>query len=390
MQIEFENTSIAFESKTTSELKRAYWLFRIISARWIVNAGKIFIKIGFILRLPIKGIIKATLFKQFVGGESIEECEPTIQRLWKYHIGTILDYSVEGKEDKASFDASLHEILRTFDKAAGDERIPFCVFKVTGLARQELLEKVSSGNSLSNDELSEWKDVYQRVESICKKASDTGQPVFIDAEETWIQPAIDQLAWEMMLKYNKQKILIYNTVQLYRHDRLIYLKNLHQEAQKQGIRIGLKLVRGAYMEKERLRAATLNYPDPIQPDKTATDHDFNAALEYCINHLNDIAICAGSHNEASAHLMIELMQNKNIPYNHPHIWFAQLLGMSDHISFNLAKAGFNVAKYVPYGPVKEVVPYLIRRAEENTSVKGQTGRELLLITRELKNRRQKK
>jgi proline dehydrogenase len=389
MQVEFENTSIAFESKTTLELKRAYWLFRIISAKWLVNAGKLFTKIGFALHLPIKGIIKATLFKQFVGGESIEDCEPTIQQLWKYHIGTILDYSVEGKEDLESFQAAQLEILRTIDKASNDVRIPFCVFKVTGLAPHALLEKVSSGKMLNEAEQHEWQNTRQRVETICKKAADSNKPLFIDAEESWIQPAIDQLAWEMMLKYNQQQILIYNTVQLYRHDRLEYLKNLHQQAQKNGIKIGLKLVRGAYMEKERARAAALNYPDPIQPNKSATDRDFNAALEYCISHLNDIAICAGSHNEASAQWLVELMQARNIPSNHPHIWFAQLLGMSDHISFNLAKAGFNVAKYVPYGPVKEVVPYLIRRAEENTSVKGQTGRELSLITRELKNRRRK-
>lgn len=386
MQVEFENTAIAFESKSTSELKRAYWLFKMISAKWMVNTGKFLTNLGFALHLPIQGIIKATLFKQFVGGESIEDCEPTIKQLWKYHIGTILDYSVEGKEDEKSFDASLHEILRTFDKASGDERIPFCVFKVTGLARQELLEKVSKAIPLSHEESEEWASVKNRVETICQKAFTTGQPVFIDAEETWIQPAIDQLAWEMMLKYNQQQIIIYNTIQLYRHDRLEYLKNLHYQAKQQGIKIGLKLVRGAYMEKERDRAASMNYPDPIQPDKSATDRDFDAALEYCIENIEDIAFCAGSHNEASARFLIHLMQSKNIPSNHSHVWFAQLLGMSDHISFNLAKAGYNVAKYVPYGPVKEVVPYLIRRAEENTSVKGQTGRELSLITRELKRR----
>jgi proline dehydrogenase len=386
MQVEFENTAIAFESKSTPELQRAYWLFKMISAKWMVNTGKFLTKLGFAFHLPIQGIIKATLFKQFVGGESIEDCEPTIQQLWKYHIGTILDYSVEGKEDEKSFEASLHEILRTFDKATGDERIPFCVFKVTGLARQELLEKVSKAAPLSQEESEEWANVKNRVETICQKAFTIGQPVFIDAEETWIQPAIDQLAWEMMLKYNRQQIIIYNTVQLYRRDRLEYLKNLHYQAKQQGIKIGLKLVRGAYMEKERDRAATMHYPDPIQPDKSATDRDFDAALEYCIENLEDIAFCAGSHNEASAQFLIRLMQSKNIPTNHSHVWFAQLLGMSDHISFNLAKAGYNVAKYVPYGPVKEVVPYLIRRAEENTSVKGQTGRELSLITRELKRR----
>lgn len=386
MQVEFENTAIAFESKSTPELKRAYWLFKMISAKWMVNTGKFFTKLGFALHLPIQGIIKATLFKQFVGGESIEDCEPTIQQLWKYHIGTILDYSVEGKEDEKSFEASLHEILRTFDKASGDERIPFCVFKVTGLARQELLEKVSKAAPLSQEESEEWANVKNRVETICQKAFTIGQPVFIDAEETWIQPAIDQLAWEMMLKYNQHQIIIYNTIQLYRHDRLEYLKNLNREAKQHGIKIGLKLVRGAYMEKERDRAATMHYPDPIQPDKSATDRDFDAALEYCIDNLEDIAFCAGSHNEASAQFLIHLMHSKNIPTNHSHVWFAQLLGMSDHISFNLAKAGYNVAKYVPYGPVKEVVPYLIRRAEENTSVKGQTGRELSLITRELKRR----
>lgn len=386
MQVEFENTAIAFESKSTPELQRAYWLFKMLSAKWMVNTGKFLTKLGFALHLPIQGIIKATLFKQFVGGESIEDCEPTIQQLWKYHIGTILDYSVEGKNDEKSFDASLHEILRTFDKASGDERIPFCVFKVTGLARQELLEKLSQATPLTQEESEEWKNVKKRVETICLKAFSTRQPVFIDAEETWIQPAIDQLAWEMMLKHNHRQIIIYNTIQLYRHDRLEYLKNLHYQAKQHGIKIGLKLVRGAYLEKERSRAVSLNYPDPIQPDKSATDRDFDAALKYCIQNIEDIAFCAGSHNEASAQFLVHLMQSKNIPSNHPHVWFAQLLGMSDHISFNLAKAGYNVAKYVPYGPVKEVVPYLIRRAEENTSVKGQTGRELSLITQELKRR----
>lgn len=386
--ISFDNTAIAFESKSDSELKRAHFLFSVIGRRWMVTTGKSLTLFSFSIGLPIKGIIRNTIFRQFVGGESISDCERTIGTLHRYSIGTILDYSVEGQEDEASFNATEQELLRTIAQAAADERIPFSVFKVTGMARHHILEKVSARQPLTTDEQAEWQRVQDRVARLCEASAKAGKPILIDAEESWIQQAIDDLALDMMRRHNRDAIIVYNTAQLYRHDRLAYIRELYAQAMSEGFCIGLKLVRGAYMEKERNRAAEKGYADPIQPDKAASDRDFDEALRFCTNDVERIAICAGTHNEASSMLLVQLMQEKNIPAGHPHICFAQLLGMSDHISFNLSKAGYRVAKYVPYGPVKKVLPYLFRRAEENTSVKGQTGRELSLIRREL-NRRKK-
>jgi proline dehydrogenase len=386
-KISFQNTEVAFRRMSNIDLKRASLLFNLIGAKWLVDSGKVLTQWAFSLRLPIKRIIRATLFKQFVGGESINDCEKTIHSLSAYHVGTILDYSVEGKQEEKSFDETCDEIIRTIHKASTDVRIPFSVFKVTGLARHQLLEKKSAGNSLNQDEKNEWSKVIERVNRICSSGVAKKVPVLIDAEESWIQPAIDELAEQTMQTYNRERVWIYHTLQMYRHDRLAYLYELHKKAAADGHLLGFKIVRGAYMEKERLRATEFNYPDPIQPDKESTDRDYNEALRYCITQIHDIAICAGSHNEESALLLLSLMQEKQITNNHPHIYFAQLLGMSDHISFNLSDQHYNVAKYVPYGPVKEVLPYLIRRAEENTSVKGQTGRELLLIRNELKRRK---
>jgi proline dehydrogenase len=338
------------------------------------------------LKIGFKGLIKNTIFKQFVGGETIHDCSRTIEQLGKYNIGTILDYSVEGKESEADFDHCLNETLETIQKAKGDQNIPFCVFKVTGLARFDLLVKVSEHKVLDAAEDSEWNKVKQRVDTICKSAMESDQPIFIDAEESWIQPAIDRLAEDNMAAYNKSKAIVYNTFQFYRHDRLNYLKETLQKAREGHFFVGAKLVRGAYMEKERKRALEMHYPSPIQPDKIASDHDYNEALRFCVEHLDKISICAGTHNEQSSLLLVDLMKEKNIAPSDKRIYFSQLLGMSDHISFNLSLNGYNVAKYVPYGPVKEVLPYLIRRAQENTSVKGQTGRELNLIIREKKRR----
>jgi proline dehydrogenase len=386
-KISFQNTEVAFRRMSNSDLKRASFLFNLIGAKWLVESGKKITQLAFALHLPIKGIIRATLFKQFVGGESISDCEKTIHSLSSNHVGTILDYSVEGKQEEKSFDETCDEIIRTIHKASTDERIPFSVFKITGIARHQLLEKKSSGDLFNQDEKNEWSRVIERVNRICSCGVAKKVPVLIDAEESWIQPAIDELTEQMMQSYNRGCVWIYHTLQMYRHDRLAYLHELHKKASADGYLLGFKIVRGAYMEKERLRATELNYTDPIQPNKDATDLDYNEALRYCITNINDIALCAGSHNEESAQLLLRLMEEKQIDNNHPHIYFAQLLGMSDHISFNLSDQHYNVAKYVPYGPVKEVLPYLIRRAEENTSVKGQTGRELQLIRAELKRRK---
>lgn len=388
MSLSFDNTKVAFSSKTNRDLLRSYLLFKLISDQRLVKLGKFLMNYSIKLHLPIKGIIKSTIFKQFCGGETIEECNRVIEDLGRYGIGTILDYSVEGKTSEADFDNTTEETLRTIRRASGDSRIPFSVFKVTGIARFGLLEKINSKISLSAEEEKEFQRVRSRVNKICKLGHETGTPVFIDAEESWIQDAIDQIADDMMALYNKERPIVFNTFQLYRHDRLEFLKSTHIKGREAGFFVGAKLVRGAYMEKERERAKKKGYRSPIQENKESTDRDYDLALHYSLENIKEIAICAGTHNENSSLLLAGLLVKKGIEKNHPHIYFSQLLGMSDHISYNLADSGYNVAKYVPYGPIREVLPYLIRRAQENTSVKGQTGRELGLIIRE-RNRRRK-
>ncbi len=383
--ISFSDTEIAFRYKTTAELKRAHLLFRAISRPGLVRVGNTLANLSLKIGLPVKGLIKATLFKQFVGGETIEECEKTIQTLSRYGVGTILDYSVEGKTGDEGFDAGMKEIMGTIERASASEAIPFSVFKVSGLAPLSLLEEVSKNPN--NEMQPEWEKARNRVQNICRYAAEKGVPVFIDAEESWIQPAIDRLAEEMMTLFNQNKAIVFNTLQMYRHDRLEYLKNLTSFCREKGIFCGVKIVRGAYMEKERDRAAELGYRDPIQPDKASCDRDFNEALKFCVQHRDIMSLCCGTHNEQSCHLLAEEMQKAGMEKNDSRIYFAQLLGMSDHISFNLTHGGYRAAKYVPYGPVKELIPYLSRRAVENTSVKGQTGRELSLIETELKRRK---
>ena len=383
--VSFDNTENAFKAKSNAELTKSYWLFKLISNPAMVKLGAMFAPIT--LTIGFKGLIKSTIFKQFVGGETIHDCNQTITELGNYNIGTILDYSVEGKESEKDFDACLNETLETIEKAKQEKHIPFCVFKVTGLARFSLLEKVSAHSNLTNEEQAEFERVKQRVVKICKAAHDANQAIFIDAEESWIQQAIDDLANENMNAFNTEKPIVYNTYQLYRHDRLKYIKASLAKAEEGHYFLGAKLVRGAYMEKERARATNNKYTSPINSNKEATDKLYNETLLFCINHIDKVAICAGTHNEESSLYLAELMNQKNIPHAHPHISFAQLFGMSDHISYNLSLANYHVAKYVPYGPVKEVLPYLIRRAQENTSVKGQTGRELSLIMKEKQRRK---
>ncbi|MCT4561554.1 MAG: proline dehydrogenase family protein [Crocinitomicaceae bacterium] len=386
--ISFDNTEIAFSSKSDQDLNRAYWLFKVIGNPTMVKLGKPLTNFALALHLPIKGLIKKTIFKQFCGGETIPECRPRMQQLAKSGVGTILDYSVEGKTDESDFDHTVEEIIATLDESKRTENIPFAVFKVTGITRFGLLEKLNNPEStLSEKEKLEKEHLYERVDRICKRAHEVQTPVFIDAEESWIQDAIDRISYEMMAKYNRERAIVFNTVQIYRHDRLEHLKKQTQIAQSEGYLMGVKLVRGAYMEKERKRAEEKRYPSPIQPNKIATDRDFNDALRFMINHLDAVHFCAGSHNEESNLLLTELMKEKGLDPSDKRVYFAQLLGMSDHISFNLTHEKFNVAKYVPYGPVHEVMPYLLRRADENTSVAGQTGRELTLNSRERARRR---
>jgi proline dehydrogenase len=386
--VSFDNTKIAFISKSDFDLKKSYWLFKLMSKPMLVKYGGGLAPIG--LKLGFKGLIKNTIFKQFVGGEDIKDCNNAIEQLGKYNIGTILDYSVEGKESETDFDACCKETIETIHRAKGDKNIPFCVFKVTGLARFDLLEKVTSGQSLTKAEAEEYQRVKDRVNKICSEAYNNNKPVFIDAEETWIQQAIDDLANENMARYNKNSAIVYNTFQLYRKDRLEYLNKSVAMGKTNGYHVGAKLVRGAYMEKERKRAAERGYASPIQDSKENSDRDYNAALEFCVKNIDCMGLCAGTHNEKSSLILVDLMQKKNIAPDDKRIYFSQLLGMSDHISYNLSQSNYNVAKYVPYGPVKEVLPYLIRRAQENTSVKGQTGRELSLIIKEKERRKSSK
>lgn len=384
--LSFENTEIAFRHSSNTDLKRAYWLFRMININFFVKMGPPITNFAMKIGLPIKSIIKATIFKHFCGGETISECDSTIKNLYAGKVGTILDYSVEGEDDEQVFDHTRDEIILTIERASGDKAVPITVFKPTGVARFSLLEKLDAGKSLTQDEEKEWQKAQDRVLAICTKAYDTGVPVMIDAEETWIQNTIDLLALNMMRRFNKEKAIVYNTYQLYRHDKLASLKSDYDIAVKEGFILGAKLVRGAYMEKERKRAAELGYPCLIQPDKQSTDHDYDAAVHFCIDQVETIALLAGTHNENSCRLLSDLLNEKKVLHNHPHVYFSQLLGMSDNLSFNLADAGYNVAKYVPYGPVKSVLPYLFRRAQENTAIAGQMSRELSLIIKEKKRR----
>ncbi len=385
--ISFDNTEIAFKIKSNADLKRAFWLFKIIGSPTMVKAGKWSTNAALKIGLPIKGIIKKTIFSQFCGGETIEDCSKTIKILGDFGVGTILDYSVEGKTSEVDFDATVDEIISTIHSAKPNPNIPFAVFKVTGISRFAILEKANDVNAILTDEEKLALDTtISRIDKICSVGFENDVSVFIDAEETWIQDTIDRITLEMMRKYNKERAIVFNTLQMYRHDRIAFLEKEIAIARKEVFHYGIKLVRGAYMEKERERAKQKGYPSPIQPDKNACDKDFDKALEIIVTNIDSLALCAGSHNEQSAITLIELLNKNGISKNDSRIYFAQLLGMSDHISYNLSHEGYNVAKYVPYGPIKEVMPYLLRRADENTSVAGQTGRELSLITKE-RNRR---
>jgi len=386
-KVSFDDTAVAFESKSDAELYKLYLLFKMMNSNTLVKVGGNLLNTALNLHLPVKFIIKQTVFNHFCGGETIEESERAIQELSQYNIGTILDYSVEGEGDEKSFDATRDELLRTVKKARGQALIPFSVFKITGLIDTKLLEKVQARQELSADERAAFERGRDRVHAICRWCHEAKVPVFIDAEESWIQESIDNLAYEMMALYNKERAIVYNTYQMYRHDRLDVIRRDYATAVKEGYYLGAKLVRGAYMEKERKRAQALGYPDPINPTKEASDRLFDDALRFCVAHLDHIYFCAGTHNEQSSYLLMELMAEHNIASDDRRVYFSQLYGMSDNLSYNLANSGYNVAKYVPYGPVEAVMPYLLRRANENTAIAGQSSREFSLIQNERKRRR---
>ncbi|HSI88080.1 MAG TPA: proline dehydrogenase family protein [Pyrinomonadaceae bacterium] len=384
--LDFRDTATAFADKSDAVLKEKYRMFKMMSSPFLSGLGTGAARFALSIGLPIDAIVKRTVFEHFCGGETIEESQPTVDQLGAAGIGTILDYSVEGRSSEDDFDATTDEIIRTIHRAKGDDDIPFAVFKMSGIAPLGTLERMSSRKKLDAKSQMKCESIHRRVERICDEAAKIGQPVFIDAEETWIQDAIDRMADEMMEKHNRGRVLIYNTIQLYRKDRLQFLRESRKTANAKGYMIGMKLVRGAYMEKERERAAEMGYESPIQPDKESTDADYDAAVDYCLDHLDEISFVAGTHNDESTYKLAERMHREGIANNHPHIYFSQLYGMSDNLSYVLAKHGYNVSKYVPYGPVRDTLPYLIRRAEENTSTAGQVSRELVMIKAEMQRR----
>lgn len=405
MPVSFENTEFAFEYKSDQQLKKARFLFSLMGYPWLVKLGTRLTPWAVKSGLPVKGIIRKTIFTQFVGGETLQQTAAVASRLGEYGVQVILDYGVEGGDDgESGFDHAKEEFIRVIEYAATQPNIPFMSVKVTGFARFALLEKLdsamhqkqgslmkrflSSVDELNPEEKEEWHRVRHRMMGICETAAAKKVGVLIDAEESWIQDPVDALTILMMDTFNKERCVVYNTIQHYRHDRLKFLIDSYEAAKERNFILGAKLVRGAYMEKERKRAEEMNYPSPIQPDKEASDRDYNEGLRFCMDHLDRIALIVASHNEQSNMLAVQLLQEKNLPFHHPHVHFSQLYGMSDNITFNLAHAGCSVSKYLPFGPIDDVIPYLMRRAQENTSVGGQTGRELLLINKELKRRHQ--
>lgn len=385
--VDFSNTQIAFAHLSNRGLKKTAWLFNLMSKPWLVRIGSRIALWAIEHRLPfVERIVKNTVFDQFVGGTTLLDSEFVIQHLADFNTLTVLDYGAEGKETEKDFNYTMNENLRAIDFASRAATIPVVSTKVTGLARFGLLQRIQEAQTLTREELSEYRNVLKRIDAVCYHAAKKNVSVFIDAEESWIQDAIDHLVWLMMKRYNKQRVVVYNTFQMYRKDRLQFLFESYDRAQRAGFRLGAKLVRGAYMEKEAARAAELGYENPINPDKNATDDHYNTGMRFCIDHYETIASCNASHNAESARLQVELMDNKGIPRNHPNLMFSQLYGMSDILTFNLAAAGFRSSKYVPYGQVRDVIPYLIRRAQENTSVTGDAGRELALIREEVRRR----
>lgn len=402
--ISFDNTEIAFAYKSNRDLKHSHWLYSLMGKQWLVNLGTQLAPWSIRVGLPVKGLIRKTISRQFIGGESLEQTIPVAKTLSHYNVDVILDYAVEGKEGEESYEHACDEFIRVIDFAATQPNTPFMSVKVTGMARFALLEKIHSlmnesvADSLMNrynatleklsvEERAEWQRVVERTLRICEAASKTNIGFLVDAEETWIQDPIDALTMLIMDQYNRTKLVIYNTLQMYRHDRLEFLYKSYEAALERNFLLGIKLVRGAYMEKERKRAEENGYPSPIYPTKEATDKGFNEAVRFGIDHLDHVGLIVATHNEYSNLLVVQLLEQKGLPHNHPHVCFSQLYGMSDNITFNLAKAGCSVSKYLPFGPIKDVVPYLMRRAQENTSVGGQTSRELNLVEKEMKRRR---
>lgn len=401
--ISFDNTQVAFAYKSDKDLKHSHWLYKMMAKPWLVNIGTRLAPWSIKAGLPVKGLLRSTISKQFIGGETLEQTIPVAKNLGDYHVEVILDYAVEGKEGEANYEHACDEFIRVINFAATQANVPFMSVKVTGMARFALMEKIhalmnssnedslikrynAALNQLSAEEKSEWQRVVDRTVRICEAASKANVGFLVDAEETWIQDPLDALIMLMSDQYNKTKLVVWNTLQMYRHDRLEFLHKAYDAAKERNFLLGMKLVRGAYMEKERKRAEEKGYPSPIYPNKEATDKGYNDAVRFCIEHIDQVGVMVATHNEYSNMLGVELMEKKGLQLNNSHVHFSQLFGMSDNITFNLANAGCHVSKYLPFGPIKDVVPYLMRRAQENTSVGGQTSRELGLVEKEIKRR----
>lgn len=380
--VSFQNTEVAFSHLNDEKLKNAKKLFSLFKYKALSSVGPKMLLLMIKAKFPILGLIKKTMFSHFCGGETVSECRPLINDFGESGVGSILDYSVEGAGSEEAFDAATEELLKVIDEAASNKNIPFAVFKATGICSSEILEKIQSSKPLTQKEEQKWQRSQIRFEKLCQAAFDKDVQIFVDAEESWIQNPIDSLTEDMMEKFNKTKPIVFNTVQLYRNDRLNYVTSLYAKASERNFQVGLKIVRGAYMEKERERAQKNSYSSPIHLNKGLVDKDFNLCVEFCLSRIDRVSICVATHNENSVHNLIKLMASKGISSHDSRIWCAQLLGMSDHISFNLAKEKFNTAKYVPYGPVSEVLPYLFRRAEENSSIQDQSLREYSLLEQE--------
>ncbi len=385
--VSFDDTSKAFAHLSDADLKFNYWIFKLMNSPTLTSFSTSLAETAVNLKLPVSWAAKPTIFRVFCGGETITESLEAVKKLGASNVGAILDYSVEGQESETEFAKTEQELIRIVDIAKNNPNIPVTCMKVSGIASNKLLEKLSSGGDLTDTERTLSAQLHQRFERICKANFDAGVPVYVDAEESWLQPAIDRLVESMMAKYNTEKAIVFQTIQMFRHDRLAYYQSLMEKARRSGFKVGMKIVRGAYLDKENARAKEKNYATPIQPNKAATDDDYNAALKLSVENIDWVEVCAGTHNEYSSKYLAQFMQERGLQNNHPHIYFSQLYGMSDYMSFNLAAAGYNVSKYLPYGPVKFTLPYLIRRAKENTAIAGQMGKELTMILKETKRRK---
>ena len=384
----FNNTQLAFADKTDAQLKKAFWMFKLIEQPALTKIGTNFLNFAVHNNLPFAGsVVKNTMFEQFCGGETREESMKVVIKMFKRGVGSIFDYSIEGKEDEATFDAVCQEIKDIIKFSVGNPAIPFIVFKPTAFGRIDLYERVGKNLELTTSQKEEWERVVRRFDEVCQLCFDNNKKVMVDAEESWMQDAADDLVEKMMEKYNQEQPIVWNTIQMYRTTRIEYMQENLNRAKEKGYFIGYKIVRGAYMEKERSRAELMNYPDPIQPNKAASDQNYNDGIDFVLANLDKVSAFFGTHNETSTELVMDKMQAKNLENSDKRIYFGQLYGMSDNITYYLADKKYNVAKYLPYGPVKDVVPYLTRRAQENTSVAGQTGRELSLIEKEMERRK---